>query len=76
MANRPFDADQAGAGKIQAAQAFLRLAMATGARPAAEVEAEARALGIAHATLAEARHREHIASKRAGAGWQWIPPGK
>jgi hypothetical protein len=58
-------------GKIQAARLWLRVAMAKGARPAAEVEAEALSAGIPHATLALARRREHISSRKRGAAWFW-----
>jgi hypothetical protein len=60
--------------KIAEAMAFLRAALATGARPAAEVEAEALAQGIKHATLQTARERLHISSKRRGNQWIWTPP--
>jgi hypothetical protein len=63
-------------GKIQGAMSFLCSALEQGARPAREVEAEAQAQGIAHSTLAEARKRLHIASKRASSGWLWIPPAE
>lgn len=76
MAAVPFDAQGQAqrTRKIAEAMAFLRVAMAMGARPAAEVEAEARAAGITHTTLQTARERLHISSKRQGKGWVWVPP--
>ncbi len=65
---------QARMSKLRAAMAFLQEAMATGARPAAEVEAEAQAAGFTHATIQAARERLRIASKRKGNAWVWIPP--
>ena len=72
----PEDTGQAAStqeGKIQEAITFLRAALENGARPAREVEAEAAEQGIAHSTLAEARHRLRIKSQRQGSAWQWIP---
>jgi hypothetical protein len=60
--------------KIAEAMAFLRVAMAIGPRPAAEVKAEALAAGHTHTTLATARARLSIRSKRQGNQWVWIPP--
>ncbi len=60
--------------KIKTAMAWLQGAMGNQSRPAAEVEAEARAQGIAHSTLAEARKRLHIASQKRGHQWVWVPP--
>ncbi len=77
MASTPFDtsAQRQGTRKIAEAMAFLRAALQDGqARPASEVEAEARAAGIAHSTLAEARKRLKITARRAGKGWEWAPP--
>jgi hypothetical protein len=76
MATVPFDAQGQvqRTRKIAEAMAFLRVAMATGARPAAEVEAEARAAGITHTTLQTARERLHISSKRRDNRWIWTPP--
>ncbi|HLW01878.1 MAG TPA: hypothetical protein VKT82_24705 [Ktedonobacterales bacterium] len=62
--------------KIQQAMAFLQGAMAGQARPAAEVEAEARAAGFTHSTLADARRRLSIRSEKRGAAWYWIPPAR
>ena len=76
MATAPFDVgdSQAKERKIKACMAFLQAAMAGQARPAAEVEAEARAAGFTHATIQTARERSHISSRRQGKGWVWIPP--
>lgn len=77
MGIAPFEAPSSLAqpgNKIASAMAFLQAAMATGARPASEVEAEALARGIAHSTLQTARERLHIASHRRGHQWIWTPP--
>ncbi len=60
--------------KVKACMAFLQGAMAGQPRPAAEMEAQARAAGFTHATIQAARERLHIASKRRGKAWVWIPP--
>lgn len=60
--------------KIKEAQAFLRTLFADGsARPAAEVEALASG-AIARSTLALAREREGITTRRVGQQWVWTPP--
>lgn len=60
--------------KIAEAMAFLRVAMAGGPRPAAEVEREGLAAGHTHTTLQTARARLSIRSQRKGNAWVWIPP--
>ena len=57
--------------KIAAAMIFLRKALASGPRPAKEVEAEAIAAGHAHTTIYKARARAYIRSERRGNQWIW-----
>lgn len=60
--------------KIKEAQVFLRTLFADGrTRPAAEVEALVAGT-IARSTLALARERERITTKRIGQQWIWTPP--
>jgi hypothetical protein len=73
MARVPFDARQR-TRKTAEAKAFLLAALNGKPRPAAEVEAEARAAGFTHATIQVARERAHISSKRQGKAWIWTPP--
>ena len=63
-------------GKIKQAMAFLREHMDGTEHSAAELEAYALELGIAHSTLAVARQRLHIHSVKRGAIWYWLPPDK
>lgn len=80
MAQVPFDPGQSTqtqaqrSQKIREAMDWLQVAMAGRTRPAAEVEAEALAAGIARTTLTTARQRLLIRSKRRGQAWVWIPP--
>ena len=60
--------------KIKEAQAYLRTLFADGrTRPAAEVEALVAGT-IARSTLALAREREGITTRRVGQQWVWTPP--
>lgn len=60
------------------AEAFLRDALAQGARPAADLITEARRLSISERTLRNVKARLHIKSEkehRGGGQWVWyIPP--
>jgi hypothetical protein len=64
----------AAAQRHEQALTFLRGAFAGEPRPAVEVEAEARALGISHSTLQRARDALGIVSRRQGVIWFWVPP--
>jgi hypothetical protein len=72
FSDRPGPAPDA---QLEAAE-FLRAALLDGARPAAEVRAEARGLGIASRTLDRAKGRVGVRSEpiREGSkitGWEW-----
>jgi len=54
--------------KIDTAAALLRAELASGERPAAEVEAKARSVGITPRTYDRARQRLGVASRRIGFG--------
>jgi putative DNA primase/helicase len=56
--------------KLDDARLFLKEALAKGERPAREIEAEAKAAGIAARTLDRAR-KGTIGSRRAALGWYW-----
>ncbi len=71
----PPDASERGA--IDEACDFLREALAAGARPVREVQAEARAAGVHVATLRRARERLGVRVSKQGmkGGWAWrLPP--
>lgn len=77
MAQVPFDAGDGQAAKerkVKACAAFLLAALVGQQRPAAEVEAEAKAAGFTHATIQAARARAHINSQKIGKAWIWTPP--
>jgi len=62
---------------LDEATAFLREALASGPRPAAEVKIAAKEAGIAERTLERARLRAGILTRKegfAGAPWVWMPP--
>jgi uncharacterized protein YggU (UPF0235/DUF167 family) len=77
-----FDADdirdqateQAKAPKKNEAKEYLRDALANGQRPAAEIKAEAEAIGVKERTLKTAKTELGVVSQKVGEQWCWALP--
>jgi hypothetical protein len=63
--------DPEGVSALDEAVEFLRETLADGPMPAKDVEREAKAAGIAWATVRRAKGRVGVQSGRDGAGWAW-----
>jgi transposase-like protein len=73
LGGQPDDDERMAGGE---AEHFLEVELADGPRPASEIEAGARRIGIARTTLFRARRALGVESSKAGfkGGWEWSLP--
>jgi len=69
-------AENVGQTAVTTAEDWLRAVLARGFHQAADVEAEAKAAGLAERTLWRARAALHVVSRKYQNEWFWCMPGK